>query len=133
MQKLQTFLVENKQQILRFLCAGGAGAITEFASLYVLVDVLHVREELSFFLSAILSVIVVFLGNKFFTFKNSGAVGGQIAKFAVVYGISIVLNALLSNVLFAMGIYYLLAKAIAIGLIIVWNYSLSKWWVFANS
>jgi putative flippase GtrA len=132
MQQLQSFFKDNKNQILRFLCAGGAGAVTEFLSLYLLVELLLIRTELAFFLSAMLSVIVVFLGNKFFTFKNNGAVAMQALRFIVVYSISIALNAVLSSILFAIGIHYLLAKAFAIGLIIVWNYSFSKWWIFTS-
>jgi len=132
MQQLSLFFIQNKTQILRFLCAGGAGAITEFVTLYLLVEALLIPAEIAFFLSAILSVIVVFLGNKFFTFKSKGAVATQVLKFAVVYGVSIALNVVLSNILFAIGLHYLFAKALAIGLIICWNYSFSKWWVFNN-
>ena len=133
MHNLILFLRTNKQQILRFLCAGGAGAVTEFVSLYLLVELLLVRAELSFFLSAMLSVTVVFLGNKFFTFKNKGAITKQLLKFSIIYGTSIALNVVLSTILFAIGLHYLLAKALAIGLIIIWNYSFSKWWIFKES
>jgi len=102
-------------------------------SLYLLVELLLVRAELSFFLSAMLSVTVVFLGNKFFTFKNKGAITKQLLKFSIIYGTSIALNVVLSTILFAIGLHYLLAKALAIGLIIIWNYSFSKWWIFKES
>ena len=48
----------------------------------------------------------------------------------MVYGVAIVLNVLLSNALYWWGLHYFLAKIVAIGVIAVWNYSLSHGFIF---
>jgi len=47
-----------------------------------------------------------------------------------VYGVSIMANAAVSNVLLWFGLHYLLAKIIAVGIGALWNYALSHGFIF---
>ncbi len=109
---------------------GGTGFVLDLSSLALLVESLHVDPRIAVILSSCVGAGFVFLANKFFTFKNREPAGRQFLRFALVYGLSIVLNALLSNALLWMGVQYLLAKIIAIGFGTIWNYLFSHAFIF---
>ncbi len=117
-------------QIWRFLVCGGTGFMLDMSSLALFVEVLGIDARIAVILSSCIGAVFVFLANKFFTFRNREPAGRQFLRFVVVYGISIVFNALLSNLLLWLGVQYLLAKMIAIGIGIIWNYLLSHGFIF---
>ena len=116
-------------QLVRFGLTGGAGSILDMGTLAVLTRIAHVPAEVAFLLSAIVGATFVFIVNKTFTFKHSGAWLPQLFKHYTVYGPAIVANFLLSNALFLV-MPDIAAKFIAIGVIAVWNYVLSHHYVF---
>ncbi len=74
----------------------------------------------------------VFLMNKHFTFRAREAKSGrQVGRFVVVYGFAIMMNYVLYSVfLHGLTVDYRFAKALAIGLIAVWNYLMSHAFIF---
>lgn len=56
--------------------------------------------------------------------------GNQALKFALVYGVALVMNVLISNLLIAFGIDYRIAKIVAVAIGAVWNYALSHGFIF---
>ncbi|OGJ55132.1 hypothetical protein A3D11_03620 [Candidatus Peribacteria bacterium RIFCSPHIGHO2_02_FULL_49_16] len=118
-------------QGMRFAVCGGAGAIVDFSSLYILVQILGVVPYVGYVGSTSFALIVVFFSNKYFTFKNHEKKHGtQFLKFLLVYGTSFVLNVGIASFLYWFGLQYMLAKALAIAILAFWNYSLSHGFVF---
>jgi len=118
-------------QGMKFIVAGGIGSTIDLLSLRFLVEAAGVDPRVGFFLSSAFGASFVFVINKFVTFQNHDRkIGHQLFKFAMVYGVAIVLNVLLSNALYWWGLHYFLAKIVAIGVIAVWNYSLSHGFIF---
>jgi len=125
------FVRTHFSQGMKFVLAGGIGSTVDLISLTILVEYFLVDPRLAFVFSSCLGASIVFVINKFVTFGNyERSVARQIFKFAMVYGVAIGLNAVLSNALFLIGIPYLVAKFIAIGVIAVWNYALSHGFIF---
>lgn len=125
---------KHASQGLRFAVCGAIGAIIDLSSLRMFVGGFGLDPKLAFLLSSLLSVTFVFFANKFFTFKNrSKSVGSQATKFAVVYGPAIFFNVAIASYLESVGLQYLLAKMVAIGIVMVWNYALSHGFVFRGT
>jgi putative flippase GtrA len=118
-------------QLLKFAVAGGLGATIDLGTLTLLVERFGFPEQYAIVPSTLSAVAVVFTINKFFTFKNRQRnVGGQLLKFALVYGVAILSNIAISAGLIAVGVHYLLSKVVAIGVGALWNYAMSHGYVF---
>lgn len=121
-------------QVWKFIVCGGIGFTIDLTSLSLLVERFEVNEYLAVILSSLIGASFVFVANKFFTFGNREArYGSQALKFLLVYGVSIVGNALIAAVLIWLGVHYLLAKVIAVGMGAVWNYALSHGFIFKKN
>lgn len=119
------------KKMVKFAMTGGVAAVIDLGGLQVMVRYLSVPEEVAVVLSSLISVIFVFIFNKFFTFRDkSSKYASQILKFALVYGFAIVLNGFVSNIFLWLGFHYLIAKVIAIGIGAVINFVLSHVFVF---
>lgn len=115
----------------KFAVTGGTAAAIDLTALTVGVEYLHISPYLAPVFSTGLAIIVVFIGNKFFTFKDrSSAYGSQMVKFGFVYGIAIVSNLCITWVLIHLGVHYFIARCLAIGIGMVWNYTMSHAFVF---
>lgn len=118
----------------RFVVVGGIGACIDLGGAAFFVNVLSFSPYLATACSTLCAVTMVFLGNKFFTFRNREAkTGMQALKFATVYGVAILANLATTWILIHFGVHYLTAKVIAIGFGVVWNYSMSHLFVFKRN
>lgn len=121
------------KKIVKFCITGGIAAIIDLGGAGIMVEFLSVPEEAAVVFSSLVSVIFVFVFNKFFTFRDgSTRYARQITKFALVYGFAIVLNGAVSNVFLWLGFHYLVAKVFAIGIGAVINFVLSHTFVFTH-
>ena len=125
---------KHVSQGLKFAICGGLGASVDLGSLTVLVEVLEMNPHAGYVISTLLAVTIVFLGNKFFTFRNhEKRYLNQAMKFALVYGCAVIFNVGLSSLFFLGGMHYILAKILAIGIVALWNYCLSHGFIFKKS
>ncbi len=124
----------HAQQGWKFLVCGAVGACVDLGTLTVLVEYLTVEPHFAFLFSTVLASSVVFLLNKSFTFRERGGNAAlQAKKFAMVYGTSILMNYLLSLAFYKIGVQYVIARCLAIGIGLVWNYSMSHGFVFRTT
>ena len=125
---------KHVSQGLKFAICGGLGASVDLGSLTALVEVLEVNPHAGYVISTLLAVTIVFLGNKFFTFRNhEKKYASEIFKFVLVYGCAVIFNVGLSSLFFLGGMHYILAKILAIGIVALWNYCLSHRFIFKKS
>ncbi|MEK7563732.1 MAG: GtrA family protein [Patescibacteria group bacterium] len=118
---------------MRFILCGGTGAVIDLSTLTFLVRS-GFNEHAASAVSSLLSVLFIFLANKYFTFRNkerNHAV--QALKFALVYGLAYVFNVSVTSFLLVHGVHYFMAKVFAIGTVVLWNYSLSHAFIFRSS
>jgi putative flippase GtrA len=130
----QSSVKTHASQMTKFIVCGGMGFLLDMLSLGFFVESLGIQKEYAGILSSCVGAAFVFVANKFFTFRNrEKSYGSQVFKFAMVYGVSIAMNALIYNLFLWFGLYYLVAKIIAVGIGAMWNYALSHGFIFKKS
>lgn len=121
----------HASQLWRFIICGGLGSVLDLSSQSVFIEFGHIDPYVASICSSIVGATFVFFLNKFFTFKNrEHKTGSQAFKFMMVYGVSLVSNIAITSTLLWLGVFYTLAKIIAIGCGAIWNYALSHGFVF---
>ena len=127
---LLPLLRRHSQQCLRFIICGSTGAVIDLSTLTLLVRN-GVNEHTASILSSTLSVLFIFFANKHFTFGDrEGDHVTHALKFALVYGLAFIFNISITSILLFLNVHYFLAKVIAIGMVVFWNYSLSHAFIF---
>lgn len=126
-----SFLKRHASQGIRFVVVGSLGAIVDLGSLHLMVVYGGMSPYVAQTISTLLAVTLVFILNKFFTFRSKqGKVTGEIVRFALVYGVAFLSNVALTSLFLWLGVQYLIAKCLAIGIGIVWNYCMSHGFIF---
>lgn len=136
MKKLlqHSFVKNHGSKFMRFVVCGGLGACVDFGTLHLLVAYAGWEEKHALLVSTGLALIFVFFANRFFTFRAHGSrAGKQVIKFLMVYLVAASLNYAFSLGFIAAGAHYLLAKAMAIGLVMFFNYFSLNGFVFKKS
>ncbi len=114
-----------------FVVSGTTGAAIEFVTLWLLVNPIGVPEQYALFFSCLGSITFVYFFNKYRTFKEESKLHvSQTIRFISVYIPAIGMNYAISLTLFHYGVHYLLAKAISIGIVAIFNYILSSSFIF---
>lgn len=147
----RTLSASNRREVKRFVkfaIVGAAGSITDFTVLNVLVQVFGFPLALANFFSFTAAVIQNFSFNRLWTFPESRGRGrgGQLARFATVSIIGLVINQMvflsihhmlephwmewISNPDTAHLISYNFAKLIAIGVVLFWNFFVNRFWTY---
>ena len=118
---------------MRFILCGGTGASIDLSTLIFFVRS-GFNEHAASAVSSLLSVLFIFLANKYFTFRNKERKHVvQALKFALVYGLAYIFNISVTSFLIVHGVHYFMAKVLAIGTVILWNYSLSHAFIFRSN
>jgi len=119
-------------QIVKFCISGICGTLIDLGVLIALVRATSMSPDLAFIPSTLAAATFVFLFNKFITFgRHEHSTLTQVWRFAIVYVAAILLNVGLAIGLYRLGVHYVLAKALAIGVVAFWNYILSHFFIFA--
>ena len=136
------FVRRHAPTFMRFAIAGGVGACIDFGVLAIQVEIFDISPHIAYIPSGLGAVVFVFFFNKYVTFKNHEPAGKQGLKFALVYSTAFVLNYVLATGFYSLsqmvlqeegflrGKAYLLAKAAAIGIVSIMNYTLSHGFIF---
>ncbi len=116
---------------MRFLFSGGLGATVDFGLLLVGTRILGWQPEWALLLSGSCALLTVFLANKYFTFRRHDTKAATEAwKFLMVYGTSACLNYGLSLFFVSLGLIEVVAKALAVGILMFVNYLFLQGFVF---
>lgn len=115
-----------------YCIVGGIGTGVDVGVLFLLHGVLLLPLLPAATIAFFAAVISNFLGNKFFTFKNtSQKYYEQFIKFFFVSLIGLFITLSLMQVFTVwMGIFYLLSKLFTSAIVLVWNFSANALWTF---
>lgn len=118
----------------KYAIVGSFGTAIDLGSLYLFVDLLHIHLLVSTALSFLLAVINNFILNKFWTFQNkSSNVRKQFIKFLIVSIVGLFLTEIcMAFFVYGLTIWYMAAKLITSGLVLVWNFLANKYWTFKD-
>ena len=128
--KIKAFLTRDRlMEIFRFVINGGLSFVVDFGLLYLLTDIFHVNYLLSAGISFTASVIFNYILCVKWVFKGAEE---QDAKSKLIFVGSSVIGLGLNEILMWLfvsifGLHYLLAKIIATGIVMIWNYVAKRW------
>ena len=118
---------EAFHQLVRYLITGFSSAAIELSLLYIFRDIV----KLSVIGANSIALTIVFwfnfLMNRHWSFKSKSSLKRQLMMYAVLFVFNLGASDLIMYVLvMLLGIQYLLAKVIAIGAVVTWNFILYK-------
>ncbi|MFZ5365126.1 MAG: GtrA family protein [Patescibacteria group bacterium] len=124
-------------QFLKFCAVGVTGTAIDFGVLNLGVAVIKLNVYVAAALAFILAATNNFLLNKRWTFsqKSTGQrMIGQYAQYLAVSAGGLILNlSIMYALIEAADWWYNWAKVLATALVIVWNFSMNKYWTFRPS
>jgi putative flippase GtrA len=115
---------------IKFLIVGGAGTAMHYLVMAILIQWIGVPPVMASTLGAICGAIVVYTLNYHYTFATQGAHLATVPKFLVLAGLGLLLNAAVVAGLLDVGVPVIAAQVCATGLVLLFNFVVSKRWVF---
>jgi len=121
-------------QLLKFSVVGGSGYLINLAVFAVLADNLGAHHSLAALGAFCVAVTNNFLWNRYWTFgPGEGRASFQAMRFFTVSFLSLVLNlAVLEAIVAGTAVGALTAQAIAVAVVMPFNFLGNKLWTFAN-
>lgn len=130
------FRMIKKYSVIRYIISGATAALANFSLLYFLVQVLGVWYLLASVLSFCFGLVVSYLMQKFFTFRDHSTKGlvGQFSVFFIYNLIMLGVNTLLMYLAVdVLGLWYLLAQVSITILTAFVNYFVFSRGIFAQN
>lgn len=133
---------ENRKELIRFVkfaTVGSIGAVVDFSVLNLAHKFFGLPLVVSNTLSFSLAVLSNFTWNRLWTFPESRTrpIRSQLPQFALVNVVGLVINNLILVSLHALFRHYIpdpwdynLAKAIAIVIVLFWNFGVNRVWTY---
>jgi len=139
LNKLRELVSDFSQEFgyfFKFSVVGAIGAVVDMSLLVFLKEFIGLPLLLANAISFTAAVLNNFLWNSLWTYRHQPNKNPrrQVVQFAIVSTLGLALNTgilhLLANIL---GLWYILAKAIAIGVVWFWNFVMNRLWTFRGS
>lgn len=120
------------KQFLKYILVGFLGTGLDFLFLYSLVEYLHLYYLVAAFISIAIVLWISFSINKYWTFQDGRKKYlGQFFKYVLTHalgnGINLIILFLLVEIF---GLWYILAKIFATAVSAIFNFFITKKWVF---
>ena len=125
---------ESIKQFFRFGTVGILNTAIDIGFFYILTNYAHLHYIFASTISFTLGIINSYIWNRIWTFKSSDrTITKEFLRFALVSVIGLVLNTLFLGMFVEfMGLPNLIGKIFATFLVLVWNFFMSKFWVFKS-
>ncbi len=124
--------IERYRQFLTYSVGGIIASIIDFGLLYSLTEFVGLWYLASASIAVLLAATFNYLWQRNVVFNKSGqSMLGQAFRFIIISGIAILLNiALLYVAVDMLGLWYMLAKVIVTGIVLIWNFLGNKYYTF---
>ncbi len=119
-----------RHSLSRYLCIGGLSFIADVGILFLTHGVLHIWLPLATTLAYLVAFVVNFGLNRIWAFESNAPVGKQLTRYCALVAVNYGLTLAVVTGLAALGLEYLIAKAIATALTVLINYVAYRHWVF---
>lgn len=128
------FIAKKYAVFFKYGIVGCLGTAIDLGSLYIFVEVMHIHLLFSAAMSFTLAVINNFTLNKYWTFQNkSSNIRKQFIKFMIVSTMGLVLTeGCMGLFVYGLKLWYMSAKLITSGLVLMWNFLANKYWTFKD-
>ena len=141
--RLRTLFEENRLEVERFLkfsVVGTIGAVVDFSVLNFGIQALGLYKGIANAISFSVAVMSNFTWNRLWTYPESREkpIGSQLGQFFAVNFVGLMINEAiflsLDHFVFApWGVWgYNISKAIAIGVVLFWNFGVNRLWTYKD-
>jgi putative flippase GtrA len=116
---------------IRFLITGGLATLIQFILLWFFVSTLQLNQTFSSAMAFSISAVFNYILSYYFTFSAASPHGRALFKFCIMVVLGLLINTScfhLFNILLSG--QYLIAQAMSTVLLIIWNFNLSRKWIF---
>jgi putative flippase GtrA len=117
-------------RFVRYLVVGGIATAIQYAILVLLVRGLGMAPTAASSIGFVLSAGVNYLLNYRFTFQSNRPHGPAAAKFAVLAGTGLLINAVIMHLMTRAGAQYLIAQVCATGAVLFFGFIGNTIWTF---
>jgi putative flippase GtrA len=118
-------------QFMRFATVGGFATLLHYSVLIALVELGGLSPLAGTSVGYVCGGLFSYAMNYYFTFDSDGHHGKTLAKFVIVVAAGFFINGfILQTLISSLAMNYLLAQAIATILVLIWNFSCSRFWAF---
>ena len=122
-----------RHPVFRYLISGGTGAVVIFALLSLMVEVFATPPLVATTISFVIGSLVNYTLQYYWTFEAEGPHRVMLSRYAAVTAVTMSLNtALFWAFTEQLGMHYLIAQALSIGLIIGVNFVINKHYTFSE-
>jgi dolichyl-phosphate beta-glucosyltransferase len=120
------------KQFFWYCVVGGIGTGVDIGVLFLMHGILLVPLLPATAIAFFVAVVSNFLGNKFFTFRDtSKRYSEQFIKFLSVSIVGLILTLFLMQLFTVwIGIFYIFSKLLTSGIVLVWNFFANAFWTF---
>ena len=140
---IRTISTERRTELVRFAkfaAVGAIGAVVDFSILNLGIQAFHLAKWLANTFSFSAAVLSNFTWNRLWTYPESRAepIGRQLGQFAAVNVVGYLINQVvflsLDHYVFSEWgtLGYNVSKALAIGVVLFWNYGVNRVWTYRN-
>lgn len=117
-------------RFVRFSLVGGLATAIQYALLILLVHGFGMAPTPASSIGFVLSAALNYLLNYRFTFRSDRPHGPAAARFGLLAGTGLLINAAIMHLLIVAGAHYLLAQVCATGVVLLWNFIGNTVWTF---
>jgi putative flippase GtrA len=128
-------LLGRFQQFLKYCIGGGLAFVTDAGLLFVFTEYCGIWYLFSATLSFLIAAVVNYFFQYFVTFRgHGGEAKKQFGTFLIISAVGLAINnGLLYLQVEVFGLWYMLAKAIAAVIVLIWNFFMNKHVTFRKS
>lgn len=117
-------------RFVRFTAVGGVATAIQYALLVLLVRGFGMAPTPASSIGFVLSAGVNYLLNYRFTFHSDRPHGPAAARFGLLAGTGLLINAAIMHLMIGVGVQYLIAQACATAVVLFWNFIGNSLWTF---
>jgi dolichol-phosphate mannosyltransferase len=129
--RLRSRQLQSLKKFIKYSLVGATGFAMDLISLAALVEIWHWSPLWASCVSFTLSVVNNFSWNRSWTFRDSqGNYRSQFIKFLITALAGLVINLILMNWLLWLKVHYLVARILAVAVIVLWNFIINSLWTF---
>ena len=114
----------------RFALVGAAATAIQYGILIALVRAAGANPTLASSIGFLLSSVANYALNYRYTFRSTRRHGPAVARFALLCGVGLLINAALMRALIGAGWHYVLAQVLATLAVLLWNFAGNSLWTF---
>ena len=119
-----------RQPLVRFMIVGGFGTLLKLASMFIMVELVHLHYLVAYVASFVLVVSSNYVWNSLWTFRQKTTTSG-FAKYTLISSASLGMREGLMYLLTDIwGLWYMISTAVLIFAGFLFNYSLGRRWVW---